>query len=173
MTVASIIGSCLLFCLVFGMSATVDNRRMKAQLRNRRAILIAISVQFIILPFLGFLSVRIFGLEYATGVTLLIITTSPGGSYSNLWCSLFNADLALSVSTTAVSTLTSIFMLPLNLFIYSKAAFDDNIVDDMQWGNLYCSLLIVVAAIALGIFVSDMENSHMFNMYANRVSDLH
>ena len=31
------------------------------------------------------------------GITLLIVASSPGGSYSNLWCSLFNADLALSV----------------------------------------------------------------------------
>ena len=41
-----------------------------------------------------------------------------GGSYSNLWCSLFNADLALSVAMTTVSTIMSLVMLPLNLLIY-------------------------------------------------------
>lgn len=79
----SIIGNFLLFCLVFGMSATVDVRQMKRQLRNRKAILTAIGIQFVVLPFIGFLVVSLSKVDFAIGVTLLVITTSPGGSYSN------------------------------------------------------------------------------------------
>jgi predicted Na+-dependent transporter len=56
---------------------------MTKQIGNYKAILTAISVQFIVLPFFGFLVVRYLGLEYPEGISLLIITTSPGGSYSN------------------------------------------------------------------------------------------
>jgi predicted Na+-dependent transporter len=80
---AEIGSSLLLFCLVFGMSATVNIGHMKKQLRNRNALLTGISLQFIILPFVGFLIVRILDLDAPTGIMLLVVTSSPGGSYSN------------------------------------------------------------------------------------------
>ena len=73
----------LLFFLVFGMSATVDIAQMRKQLKNRTAILIGIFLQFVILPFVGFLIVKILKMDAAIGVTLLVVTSSPGGSYSN------------------------------------------------------------------------------------------
>lgn len=76
-------GNVLLFALVFGMSATVDVRSMVKQLTNVTAIMIGIGSQFFILPLLGFLVVKCFGLSQPTGLTLLVVTSSPGGSYSN------------------------------------------------------------------------------------------
>jgi len=73
----------LLFFLVFGMSATVDIGQMRKQLRNRTAILIGIILQFVILPFVGFGVVKLLNMDAAIGVTLLVVTSSPGGSYSN------------------------------------------------------------------------------------------
>jgi predicted Na+-dependent transporter len=104
-TFVEITSSVLLFCLVFGMSATVDIFALRAQLNNRRAILTGLFLQFVILPFAGFVVVKALNLGHPTGVTLLVVTSSPGGSYSNWWCSMFNADLALSVTMTAASTL--------------------------------------------------------------------
>ena len=73
----------LLFFLVFGMSATVDIGHMRKQMRNWKALMIGLSLQFIFLPFVGFCVVKILGMDAAIGVTLLVITSSPGGSYSN------------------------------------------------------------------------------------------
>ena len=73
----------LLFFLVFGMSATVDIDKLRKQLGNRYALLTGISLQFVILPFVGFMVVRIFKFTPAVGITLLVVTSSPGGSYSN------------------------------------------------------------------------------------------
>lgn len=73
----------LLFFLVFGMSATVDIADMRKQLRNRNALLTGISLQFIILPFLGFCVVRLLNMDAPMGIALLVVTSSPGGSYSN------------------------------------------------------------------------------------------
>lgn len=78
-----IIGNALLFALVFGMSATVDTQSMQQQVRNKKAILVGLFCQFILLPLLGFLTVRILNLDAALGITLLVVTSSPGGSYSN------------------------------------------------------------------------------------------
>lgn len=78
-----IAGNTLLFFLVFGMSATVDIHMLVAQLRNAKAIFMGVFLQFIILPLCGFLVVKFFELEQSAGITLLVVTSSPGGSYSN------------------------------------------------------------------------------------------
>lgn len=83
---ASIVSSVFLFLLIFGLSATVDIRHLKQELRNKFALLTGVVMQFVIMPLLGFLSVlalRNQGLTQAMGITLLVVTASPGGSYSN------------------------------------------------------------------------------------------
>lgn len=166
-----IAGFCLLFCLVFGMSATVDIGCMQAQLKNRKAILTGIFLQFVVLPFLGFAVVKALNMNHATGITLLVVTSSPGGSYSNWWCSMFNADLALSVCMTCVSTFLSIIMLPINLLIYAQLAYDDDIIGSLDWKALFISLAVVIGAIGLGLIASEKFNSHNFNVHANRLGN--
>jgi len=73
----------LLFLLVFGMSATVDYRNLQKQVRNKKALATGAFLQFMVLPFLGFAVVKMLDLSYPAGITLLVLTSSPGGSYSN------------------------------------------------------------------------------------------
>jgi predicted Na+-dependent transporter len=166
-----ITGSVLLFCLVFGMSATVDVSALRAQLQNVKAIGTGVFLQFGILPLAGFAAVRAFRLNHAEGLTLLVVTSSPGGSYSNWWCSMFNADLALSVTMTAISTCLSTVMLPLNLIVYARWSYNDDIVSSLDWKSLVIALVIVILAIALGITASAYFKSHAFNLNANRLGN--
>jgi predicted Na+-dependent transporter len=99
-----VLGSILLFCLVFGMAATVEIECLRAQLGNVRAIVTGLLLQFVVMPFLGFIVVHALRLDYEVGLILLVITSSPGGSYSNWFCSLFNGDLALSGKSSWSST---------------------------------------------------------------------
>mmetsp|Transcript_17156 Transcript_17156/g.30819 ORF Transcript_17156/g.30819 Transcript_17156/m.30819 type:complete len:489 (+) Transcript_17156:250-1716(+) len=181
---AQIISATLLFILIFGMSATVDIQHLREQVHNKFAILTGVATQFLIMPLLGYVSVVIlgrYGLTDPMAVSLLIVTASPGGSYSNWWCSMFNADLALSVTMTAISTMVSVIMLPANLLLYVNAAFglresggDDGgtVLDKIDWASLFVSLAIVVAAIALGLCASLKISSHRFNRFANRMGSL-
>lgn len=162
----------LLFFLVFGMSATVDIGQMRKQLRNWRALMIGLSLQFFFLPFVGFCIVKILGMKETIGVTLLVVTTSPGGSYSNWWCSLFNADLALSVSMTGISTLLSVVMLPLNLVIYTWSTYSNEVVKSLDWFALFLSLIVVLGGITSGVLTSAWYNSTRFNLMANKLGNL-
>lgn len=78
-----ILGNVLLFALVFGMSATVDTASIQRQARNANAILLGLFCQFVFLPFLGYAVVNVLDLDAPLGITLLVVTSSPGGSYSN------------------------------------------------------------------------------------------
>lgn len=142
----------LLFLLVFGMSASVDVESFQRQFNKKSGILVGLSCQFVLLPFLGFCTVKAFDLNEELGLILLVVTSSPGGSYSNWWCSLFNADLALSVAMTTASTIISMAMLPLNLLIYISSTYGQSVPID--WAGLFLSIGVVVAAILGGLSLS-------------------
>lgn len=166
-----LVGSALLFCLIFGMSATVEVHSLAAQLKNTKAVGIGLVMQFLFLPFMGFLSVKIFSLDHATGVILLVLTSSPGGSYSNWWCSVFNADLALSVTMTAISTCLSVVLLPANLLMYARFAYGDDLAETLDWESLAFAVLLVIAAVCAGLYASALMNSQTFNLNANRLGN--
>lgn len=144
----------LLFFLVFGMSATVDIDKLRKQLRNKHALMTGVAMQFLILPFVGFCVVKVFGYSAPVGITLLVVTSSPGGSYSNWWCSLFNAELALSVTMTALSTMVSVVMLPVNLIIYASGSYSSAVVKSLDWYALFMSIFVVIGGISSGLFCS-------------------
>jgi len=166
------VGNFLLFALVFGMSATVDTECMKEQVKNRKAIMLGVFCQFILLPFLGFAIVNLMQLDANIGIMLLVVTSSPGGSYSNWWCSLFNADLALSVTMTAISTILSCLALPVNLLLYANFSYNADVISDLDWVSVFVALGIVISAITLGLYMSYHCHSFKFNMLANKVGNI-
>ena len=82
---------------------------------------------------------------------------------------MFNADLALSVTMTAISTVLSIVALPLNLLLYANIVYDADVIQDLDWRSLFIALAIVISAIGLGLYSSYRSHSFKFNMMANQV----
>jgi predicted Na+-dependent transporter len=169
-----LVGNVLLFALIFCMSATVDGRAIRSQIHNARAIFTGVFCQFLLMPFLGFITIKLFQNELspATGFMLLVITSSPGGSYSNWFCSVFNADLALSVSMTAVSSLLSIVMVPFNLVLYSKFTYEADVLSQIDWKSVGVALLLVMCGIVSGIYASVCFHSRRFQKYTNAIGNL-
>ncbi|KAL7574158.1 hypothetical protein ACA910_014837 [Epithemia clementina (nom. ined.)] len=169
-----------LFFLIFGLSATVEIKNLKKQLQNKFAICTGVAMQFLIMPVLGFVAVISLqsqkGWTREIGVALLVVTSSPGGSYSNWWCSLFNADLALSVAMTTVSSLLSMAMLPLNLFLYTFLAYgrggEESVVEALDFGTIFLALGIVLFAITSGLYASYRNDNRAFHVMANRLGSI-
>ena len=173
---AELVSNVLLFFLVFGMSATVELKQLRKQVNNSTALLIGVCMQFLILPFVGFVVVKALQLPAATGITLLVVTSSPGGSYSNWWCSLFNAELSLSVTMTAISTLLSTVMLPTNLILYARWTYTSAVVKSLDWSALFISLAVVLGGISAGLLASLHAMHHgqssRFHRRANLLGNL-
>lgn len=149
------VSNTLLFTLVCSLAATVDvSSALKRPRQLVKGVSIAMFCQFLLLPFVGFVSVRIFDLDAIDGVMLQVVVSSPGGAYSNWWCSLFNADLSLSVAATACSTLLSAALLPLNLLIYVSASYGSSILDGLRWDLLLLAVGVVTAAVSCGLLLS-------------------
>jgi predicted Na+-dependent transporter len=179
---SAVMSNLLLFFLVFGLSATVNLKDLQHQLSNKFAICTGVAMQFIAMPLLGFVSVLLFHNSAFTkpmGISLLVVTASPGGSYSNWWCSLFNAELALSVAMTSVSSILSIGLLPANLMLYGWLCYgvilgeeDVNIVASLDFGAIFISLGVVMGAILGGLFVGYRYDSPKFHERANRFGSI-
>jgi len=142
----------LLFSLITGLAGSVEIKALRAQFHRKMGICCGLCCQFFLMPLIGFIVVSIGVPDDHVGLSLMILCSSSGGAYSNWWCSLFNADLALSVAMTAVSTLCSAVMLPLNLTLYTTLL--NNKVDaDFPWSPLFQSVGTVCAAIFVGIVI--------------------
>jgi predicted Na+-dependent transporter len=122
----AVLSNTLLFLLIFGLSATVNFDSLRQQTKNKRAYATGLCIQYILMPLVGFSVVKLFtvfddnhNFTPAMGLILLVVTSSPGGSLSNWWCSTFNAELSLSVAFSAVSSIASIALLPANVFLYT------------------------------------------------------
>jgi len=190
--VGDVISKILLFLVIFGMSATVHVRNLKQQLRNRTALLTGLAMQFFVMPLLGYIAVLALqdrGLTFPMGISLLMVTSSPGGSYSNWWCSMFNADLSLSVAMTALSTVLSIVFLPANLTFYAWAAYStprhsresttttttsdgSNIIQNVDFVALFAAIAVVIVAILSGIYCSSKFDTPKFHRRANALGSV-
>ena len=175
---SAIMSNILLFFLIFGLSASVRIQDLKDRLTNRTALCTGVAMQFLVMPFMGYVAVMLFkrhGLTEAMAITLLVVTSSPGGSYSNWWCNLFNADLALSVAMTSVSSILSLGFLPLNLFFYTwlvysvgegKDGEDMNVLGAVDFNAIFVALGVVLSAISLGLFVGYKSTHPHIHEYA-------
>jgi predicted Na+-dependent transporter len=84
---------------------------------------------------------------------------------------MFNADLALSVTMTAISTLLSVVMLPVNLVLYATSSYSSAVVKSLDWSALFISLIVVIGGISSGLICSAFYNSHRFNLFANKMGN--
>lgn len=151
---AAVLGSnVLLFILVAGLAGSCDPSTLRSKFKSGgRGIALGLTCQFVLLPLLGLLSVALFPQRVEYVVALLIVTTAPGGGFSGWWCSLCNADLALSIAMTTASTLVCMVALPLNIILYVEVIYGSRV--QIAWYQLIASVIVVISAVATGILAS-------------------
>ncbi len=110
--------------IMFGVSLGIKWESFRDIFLNPRKIIIGLSSQFLVLPAVTFIAVWLLG-DYITpsvAFGMLLVASCPGGNVSNFISSVAKANVALSVSLTAVGTVLAVIFTPLNF------AF---------WGGLY------------------------------------
>ena len=58
-----IVANFLLFTLVFGIAASVEIKQLARQFRHKAGLVTGLCCQFVLLPFMGFLTVKTFNLK--------------------------------------------------------------------------------------------------------------
>lgn len=151
----------LLGIILFGMGTTLKIDNFVNVFKRPKEVLIGISTQYIIMPLLALSLARIFSLNEALTVGLILVGTVPGGTASDVITFLAKGDLALSVSLTAVSTIISPILTPIItlLLIGNHIAFNPM--------DMFISIVeIVILPIALGLFIN-----YKFPKFADKLKE--
>jgi len=98
--------------VLFGMGMTLTFEDFRRVLRMPKAIGIGMVLQYTILPLTSLLFIELFGLTGGVAAGLVLIGSVPGGTASNVVTYLARANVPLSISMTACSTLLSPFVTP-------------------------------------------------------------
>jgi BASS family bile acid:Na+ symporter len=75
--------------------------------------------QFVLLPFLTCLLTLLLKPHPSLALGMILVSSCPGGSFSNIITFIARGNLAVSVSMTAVSSLLAVVMTPLNFAFYA------------------------------------------------------
>tara|TARA_B110000977_G_C11068159_1_gene488563 strand:+ start:246 stop:1067 length:822 start_codon:yes stop_codon:yes gene_type:complete len=104
---------------MFAMGLGLGVKDFKRVIETPKAIGAGLAGQLILLPLIAMVCAFVFDLGPTMAAGLLLLSLCPGGITSNLVAKLANADEALSVSLTTISSLIGVFSVPLlfNLLI--------------------------------------------------------
>ncbi len=97
----------LLIVIMFGMGTTMSLNDFAGVIRMPKAVLVGVLCQFTIMPFIGYSLAYASGLPAEIAAGIILVGCSPSGLASNVMSYLSKANLALSVTLTAVATLLS------------------------------------------------------------------
>ena len=103
----------ILTLLMFDLGLTLQLRDFGLVLRHPRAVAVALFGQIVLLPLLASVLAWAFSLPPLMFVGVVLIACCPGGSSSNVFSMLAKGDVALSVILTALSSIITLFTVPL------------------------------------------------------------
>lgn len=138
--------SVLLGVVMFGMGLATKLEDFKVVFSRPWDIAVGCAAQFTVMPALAWTLARLFGLDEALTVGVVLVGCCPGGTASNVITYLAKGDLALSVGMTGVSTLLAPFLTPaLTLLLAGRT------VDVNAYGMFVNILWVVILPILLGL----------------------
>lgn len=138
--------SVLLGVVMFGMGLATRLADFKVVFSRPRDIAVGCAAQFTVMPALAWTLARLFGLDEALTVGVVLVGCCPGGTASNVITYLAKGDLALSVGMTGVSTLLAPLLTPaLTLLLAGRT------VDVNAYGMFVNILWVVILPILLGL----------------------
>lgn len=108
--------------IMFGIALGIEPKNFRTILTSPKPVIIGYISQFVILPFLTFLLV-FFLKGYITpsvALGMILVAACPGGNISNFISSLAKANVELSVSLTAIATISAIMFTPFNYAFYGN-----------------------------------------------------
>ena len=138
----------LLGIIMFGMGMALRPEDFRIVFSRPKDVIIGCMAQFTIMPLLAFALSRLFSLDEALAVGVVLVGCCPGGTASNVITYLAKGDLALSVGMTATSTVLAPLLTPLLVWLLAGKTVDVDVA-----GMLLSILWVVILPIVAGLIV--------------------
>ena len=141
----------LLGVVMFGMGLTLNLQDFKIVFSRPKDVIIGCLAQFTVMPLLAWGLTRLFQLDEALTLGVVLVGCCPGGTASNVITYLAKGDLALSVGMTGVSTLFAPLLTPLLTWALAGKSVNVDVV------SMFLSILwVVILPIIIGLVVKWM-----------------
>ena len=151
----------LLMIVMFGMGLTTKPADFAVVFRRPRDVITGCAAQFIVMPLLAYLLGKVFRLDDALLVGVILVGTCPGGTSSNVITYLSNGDTALSVGMTAISTFLAPVLTPALTYLYLRTTVSVDAV------AMFLSIIqVVIVPIGLGLLIN-----WLFGTYTQKIKD--
>ena len=141
----------LLGVVMFGMGLTLNLKDFKIVFSRPKDVIVGCLAQFTIMPLLAWGLSRVFQLDEALALGVVLVGCCPGGTASNVITYLAKGDLALSVGMTGVSTLLAPLLTPLLTWALAGKSVDVDVA-----GMLLSILWVVILPIVVGLIVKGL-----------------
>lgn len=135
----------ILTLLMFDLGLTLRPSDFVLIAKRPRAVFVGLFGQLIMLPLIAYAIASLFSLPPIFFIGVMLIACCPGGSSSNIFSMLAKGDVALSVSLTALSSVITLFTVPVI----------------MQWVTVY-----VGASQGIQLPVGNLLMQNVFTMLA-------
>jgi len=145
----------LLGIIMLGMGTTLSVTDFAEALKQPRAVLLGMLLQFGLMPLLAYLIGTLLNLPREQFIGLVMVGTVAGGTASNVIAYLAGGDVALSITMTACSTLGGIVLTPLISALYLGQT-----VPVPVWPMFRSILLVVALPVSLGLAVNRIFRRH-------------
>ncbi|KAJ0056453.1 hypothetical protein NL108_008061, partial [Boleophthalmus pectinirostris] len=142
----------LLLLLMFAVGCTMELSKIKDHLIKPKGVFIAMVTQFGIMPLTAFCLSKAFQLTDIDAVVVLLCGCCPGGNASNLLTVLLKGDMNLSIVMTTCSTVISLGMMPLLIFLYCQGF--DSLHHFVPYKSIMISLIYVLICSGSGILLN-------------------
>ncbi|GJM29654.1 MAG: sodium transporter [Cyclobacteriaceae bacterium] len=136
----------LLQIIMFGMGTTMSLGDFAGVIKMPKGVLVGLLCQYSIMPVVGFTLATLFGFPPEIAAGVILIGSSPSGLASNVMTYLAKANLALSVTLTAVSTLLAPLTTPLLMELFAG-----QFVPIDFWAMMWSITKIVILPIVAGL----------------------
>lgn len=99
--------------VMLGMGLSLVAEDFKRITRDPKAVAVGTICQLLLLPLIGILITLVVPMQPEIAVGLIVLAVCPGGPSSNLITYLAKGDVALSVTLTALSSIATVFTIPI------------------------------------------------------------
>jgi BASS family bile acid:Na+ symporter len=135
--------------ILFGMGMTLTFDDFARVLRMPKGVFIGFALQYTVMPLMGLAFAKAFGLDAEVAAGLILIGSCPGGVASNVITYIASANVALSVTMTACSTLLSPLITP-----FAMKLLAGQYVPIDVWAMMKTILWLIIVPLIAGLLIN-------------------
>ncbi|SHJ87645.1 bile acid:sodium symporter family protein [Pseudozobellia thermophila] len=140
--------------VMFGMGTQMGLKDFTGIRKSGKGVLVALLGQFTIMPLLGFTIAKTFGFDAEVAAGIVLIGSCSSGLASNVMTYIAKGDLVLSVTVTAISTLTAPIMTTFLMKMFAGTFIEIDFFDMMM------QIVKIVLVPLLAAMVHDMLKNY-------------